>query len=116
MKTYISLKNRFEFDRVYNNKNSCGNKNLVMYICKNELNVNRLGLSISKKVGNSVVRHRIGRLIKESYRLNDTSISNGYDIVIVARTSVVGKSYQEVEGSLLHLFKLHKLLCKADYK
>ncbi|PKM51091.1 MAG: ribonuclease P protein component [Firmicutes bacterium HGW-Firmicutes-7] len=110
MESYISLKNRFEFDKVYSSKNSFGNKNLVMYVCKNELDINRIGLSISKKVGNSVVRHRVGRLIKESYRLNNKTVNIGYDIVIVARNNIVNKSYQEVEGSLLHLFKLHKII------
>ena len=109
MKPTISLKNRYEFDRVYRKKNSLANKYLVMYILKNELDHNRLGISVSKKVGNSVVRHRVTRLIRESYRLNKDQIENGYDLVIVARTNVLDKTYQEVESALLHLLKLHKL-------
>ncbi len=109
MKPYISLKNRFEFDGVYKKKISLANKYLVMYILENGLPYNRLGISVSKKVGNSVIRHRVTRLIRESYRLNDEKIKKGYDLVILARTNVLGKSYHEVESAFLHLLKLHKL-------
>lgn len=114
MKPCISLKNRDEFNLVYQEKNSLANKYLIMYIRKNELNRNRLGLSVSKKVGNSVIRHRVTRLLRESYRLNSDTIETGYDIVIVARNSILGRSYKEVESALLHLLRLHKLLVKES--
>lgn len=109
MKPFISLKNKREFDKVYNCRWSVANKYLIMFICKNELGYNRVGISISKKVGNSVVRHRITRLLRESYRLNSSAVKDGYDIVVVARNSVKDKSYYEVESALLHLFKLLKI-------
>lgn len=110
MKTYISLKNKNEFDKVYNCNQSKGNKYLVVYIRENNLNTNRIGLSISKKVGNSVIRHRVARLIRESYRLNYQSIKSGYDIVIIAKFTIKDKSYHEVESALLHLLRLHDLI------
>lgn len=110
MKKIYTLKNKQEFNRVYNFKKSLANKYLVIYICENGLKINRIGISVSKKVGNSVVRHRITRLIRESYRLNSTSIKNGFDIVIVARRSILGKTYFEVESALLHLLRLHNIL------
>ena len=64
MSKMITLKNSREFGSVYSTKNSVANKYLVMYLRSNGLDYNRLGISVSKKVGNSVVRHRVTRLIK----------------------------------------------------
>ena len=81
-----------------------------MYVCNNELSFNRLGISVSKKVGNSVVRHRITRLIRESYRLNETMFNSGLDIIVIARAGARGKGYEEINSALLHLGKMHKIL------
>ena len=81
-----------------------------MYVKKNGLEINRLGISVSKKVGNSVVRHRVKRLIKESYRLHENIFNSGLDIVIVARPSAATVGYYEVESALLHLGKLHHIV------
>ena len=70
---------------VYKNGTSLANKYLVMYVYRNQLEKNRLGISVSKKVGNSIVRHRLTRLIRESYRLNEELFQNGMDIVVIAR-------------------------------
>ena len=86
------------------------NKYLVMYVCRNQKEGNRLGISVSKKVGNSVVRHHVKRLIKESYRLHEDCFEKGLDIVVVARVSANDRSYQEIESALLHLGKIHKVL------
>lgn len=105
-----SLKNNKEFGKVYKNAKSYANKYLVMYVLKNEWNENRIGISVSKRVGNSVVRHRITRLIRESYRLNQNMFQAGFDIVIVARTTAKDRSYQEINSALLHLSKIHRIL------
>ena len=68
MSNFITLKNSREFGSVYNTKDSVANKYLVMYLRANSLEYNRLGISVSKKVGNSVVRHKVTRLIREAYR------------------------------------------------
>lgn len=109
MKNYHSLRNNREFQMVYNEGNSKANRYLVLYYRKNDLEYNRLGISVSKKVGNSVVRHRITRLIRESYRLNEPLFCNGLDIVVIARVSAKGKSYQEIESALLHLAGKHHI-------
>ena len=82
-----SLQKNFQFRYVYNRGKSLANKHLVMYVIKNNKNAetNRLGISVSKKVGKSVVRSRVTRLIKESYRLTENEIKSGYDIVVIAR-------------------------------
>ena len=110
MKRSESLKKYDEFRNVYQNGRSFANKYLVMYILKNERTENRLGISVSKKVGNSVVRHRLTRLIRESYRLNKDLFIKGIDIVIVARTGAKDIDYSKVENALLHLGRLHKIL------
>lgn len=81
-----------------------------MYVLKNETSKNRIGISVSKKVGNSVVRHRVTRLIRESYRLNEDMFNSGLDIVVIARVGARNKGYHEINSALLHLAKMHKIL------
>lgn len=102
-----SLKKNSEFQTVYRGGKSLANRYLVMYVLKNEFGKNRIGISVSKKVGNSVVRHRITRLIRESYRLNEEKFETGYDFVVISRVTAKGKSYSEIESALLHLGRMH---------
>lgn len=104
-----SLKKNHQFQFVYRNGKSYANKYLVMYITENGMDKNRIGISVSKKVGNSVVRHRVTRLIRESYRLHEGVFNSGLDIVIVARAGAALVGYREIESALLHLVKLHRL-------
>ena len=104
------LKNTNQFKIVYNNGKSYANRELVMYLRKNDSDTNRLGISVSKKVGNSVVRHRVTRLIRESYRLNEAKLFQGYDIVVVARANAKGKDYFDICRAFLHLAKLHRII------
>jgi len=103
------MKNK-DFQIIYKEGKSYANKYLVMYVLINNKEENRLGISVSKKVGNSVVRHRITRLIRESYRLQEDVFQKGYDIVIVARAGAKEKNYSEIESALLHLGKLHNII------
>ena len=105
MKNINSLKNSREFGRVYSNGKSYANKYLVMYVLENQDKENRLGISVSKKVGNSVVRSRSKRLIYEAYRLNYHELKPGYDYVFVARSAIKDKKYSDVEGAMKNLFK-----------
>ena len=110
MKFSESLKNSRDFKNVYNCKKSYANKYLVMYVLENKSDRNKLGISVSKKVGNSVVRHHVTRLIRESYRLHEEMFQRGFDIVVVARVSASDAKYAEIEHALLHVSKLHKIL------
>ena len=104
-----SLKKNQDFKVVYQNGTSYANRLLVMYVLKNQHMKNRLGISVSKKVGNSVVRHRLTRLIRESYRLNETDFDSNLDIVVVARAAAKGKSFHEIESAFLHLARKHHI-------
>ena len=105
-----SLKNNRDFVNVYTSGKSYANKFLVIYTLKNNSDRNRLGISVSKKVGNSVIRHRLKRLIKESYRLHEKMFNSGLDIVVIARKGSDACDYAGIESALLHLFKLNGTL------
>ena len=104
------LKKNDLFQSVYHEKKSFANRVFVMYVRKNGTDRNRIGISVSKKVGNSVVRHRIARLIRESYRLNEQMFNSGLDIVVVARTGARGRNYFDIRDAVLHLAGLHKIM------
>ena len=110
MKYSESLKKNKDFQNVYKKGKSYANKYLVMYILENQTDQNRLGISVSKKVVNSIVRHRLTRLIRESYRLQEERFRCGYDIVVIARIGAKGKSYKEIDSAMLHLGNLHEII------
>ena len=106
------LRKNTEFRLVYRRGKSYANNLLVLYVFNNKKNIddeklpyNKVGISVSKKVGNSVVRSRSKRLIYESYRLNREDVKKGYDFVFVARTSINEKKYSDVEAAMINLFK-----------
>ena len=105
-----SLKKNTDFRNVYKNGRSYADKYLVMYVLENNKGINRLGISASRKVGNSVVRHRFARLVRESYRLHENIFNSGLDIVVVARKSAASVGIIENESAQLHLSKLHHII------
>lgn len=98
-----SLKKTADFKIVYKNGKSYADKNIVVYIRENNTEINRLGISASKKIGNSVVRHRFARLVREVYRLHENIFNSGLDIVVVARSRAKDASYFDIEKSFLYL-------------
>lgn len=107
MRNINSIRKTTQFQKIYRQGKSYANKYLVMYVLENNVDEIRLGISVSKRVGNSVVRHRITRLIRESYRLHKELFSSGLDIVVIARASARDKSFQEIESAFLHLGRMH---------
>lgn len=102
MKFSSSLKLNHIFRRLYRSSgqaNSC----LVLYARKNRTAANRVGITVSKKLGKAVVRNRVRRRIREVYRLNEDRFTPGWDIVIVARSRAVEVSFQKLTDSLLSL-------------
>ena len=114
MKSSERLKKNRDFQLVYKQGTSFANRFLVMYVKKNQLGRNRIGISVSKKVGNSVVRHHLARLIRESYRLHEEEFQCGMDVVVIARVNAKNCTYFEIEGALLHLGKLHHILKETE--
>lgn len=106
------IKKNIEFRIVYKRGKSIANDLLVLYTFKNRKNkdsngvlYNKVGISVSKKVGNSVVRSRVKRLINEIYRFKEENLLKGNDFIFVARTKAKDKSYQDIEKSMEHLLK-----------
>lgn len=109
---FYRLKKNNEFRYVYRRGKSSANDLLVLYIFKNRKNkdiegsiYNKVGISVSKKVGNSVVRSRVKRLITENYRLKLPKIKSGYDFIFVARVKIKDKNYYDIEKAMNNLFK-----------
>ena len=103
MKHTSSLKMNYEFKRVYNRGKNAPSKFAVVYCKRNGQNENRLGITVSTKIGGAVQRNRVRRRLKEIYRLNEQAICPGYDIVIVARQNSREAKWQELESSVLYL-------------
>ena len=110
------LRKKSDFSAIYNKGKSVGDRYVVLFYRKNGLTYNRTGFLASKKVGNSVVRHRITRLIRESYRLNEQKFVGGLDIVVIARPGAKERSFFEIESALLHLGRLHSILKEEEKK
>ena len=110
MKRFPSVKKNSEFQVTYRNGTSYANRLLVMYVMKTGEEENRIGISVSKKVGNSVVRHHITRLLREIFRLNNYRIKTGLNIILVARGAARQSYYTHLEGAYLHLCGLHHIL------
>lgn len=108
--TFSVLRNTRQFNQVYKRGKSIVNRHVVMYYNKNQLGYNQVGFSVSKKVGKAVVRNRVKRLMKESFRLNEAKFVDGYDLVFVARVRSKDSSYKEIEKAMIHCFKKGKLL------
>ena len=114
MNEFKSLRKNWEFQAVYRNGKSKANRCFVMIVKKNDASSNRIGISVSKKVGNSIVRHRLTRLIRESYRLQEERFRCGLDIIVIARIGAKGKDYKDIVGAMLHLGHLHKIIDEGE--
>lgn len=102
-----------EFKRVYNKGASVSGQNLVVY-CRRwrDRDKNRLGLTVSTKVGKAVQRNKIRRRLKEIYRLNEEKLSTGWDIILVARVRSRNAGYSELERDFLSLCTRLKLMAE----
>jgi len=81
-----------------------------MYVCPREDENKKLGISVSKKVGNSVVRHHLTRLLREVFRLNEKMFNSGLNIVVIVRVNAKDISYKEAEQAFMELASRHKIL------
>ena len=99
------LRRKKDFNRIYGKGKSVGEKYVVMFSLKNGLGYNRMAFLASKKVGNSVQRNRARRLMKESFRNICEDLPEGYDIILIARSSIKEKKCSEVKASMKNAFR-----------
>ena len=102
MKFSSSLKLNHIFQRLYRS-NGQANGYFVLYARKNRTNTNRVGITVSKKLGHAVVRNRVRRRLREAYRLNESRFQPGWDIVVVARSRCISASFQDIVNAYLTL-------------
>lgn len=112
MEKKYRLRRNIEFKNVYNHGKNYWNRNLVLYIKKNGLEETRVGYTITKKIGNAVVRNKIRRRMQEIYRLNFSRVKDGYDLIFICKKNTVDLSYKELENSMIHIMKIAKVLKK----
>jgi ribonuclease P protein component len=105
MKKTIPLKKNFEFARIYNKGRFFPGKYMVIYVMRNRAGANRLGITASKKVGGSVRRNRVKRLIRENYRYYEEYIPDGLDIVFAVRKSETEYGFTEIRKEMKFLLK-----------
>ena len=104
------LRKNLEFEKVYISKNNYWNRNLVLYKRKNNLEYSRIGISVSKKIGNAVIRNKVKRRIREISRLHLHRIKDGYDLIFIPKKNVVDISYEELESAFIHILKISNML------
>lgn len=107
-----SLKKNREFKKVYDNGKSYATRNLVIYVLNYEKGQkNRYGLSVSKKIGNAVVRNKLKRRLREIIReFEKEKDFKGYDIIFIARKPVVRLDYHHLKSDVKRLYKKMKLI------
>jgi ribonuclease P protein component len=105
-----SLKQNNDFRAVYSRGKSAVSPRTVIYCRKNRREKNRVGFTVSRKLGNAVTRNRVRRRLREVMRLHASSLRQGYDLILVARTRAVGSDYGKLEADVLRcLDQLHLL-------
>lgn len=112
MNRKYSIKKNKEFQNVFKKGKSVANRQFVIYQLVKEEETIRFGLSVSKKIGNAVMRNRIKRLMKEVLRELTPELYQNRDIVIIARKPTANMDYQEIKKSLNHVLKVAKLFKK----
>lgn len=104
MKFSSSLKLNHIFRRLYHT-NGQANGFLVLYARKNRTATNRVGITVSKKLGKAHIRNRVRRRLREIYRLNEEQFQPGWDIVVVARTKAIDAPFDKLTKAYVSLAK-----------
>ena len=101
-----------KFQAVYKSGRSYANRMVVLYVLSNNDNVRRVGFAAGKKLGNAVVRNRVKRLLRESYRLNQFKLINGVDLIVVGRQAAIKADRMAVTQAFVNLCNKAKILVK----
>lgn len=110
------LKRGKDFQLTYKKGKSLAGQYVILYYIKNNLNLNKFGFSVSKKIGKAVVRNRTKRILRECCRLHQDELKTGYNIIFIARPKIKGIKFQLVEEEILKLFAKANLLREKPEK
>ena len=113
MKFSSSLKLNHIFRRLYHT-NGQANSYLVLYARKNRTQRNRVGITVSKKLGKAHIRNRVRRRLREVYRLNEEKFQPGWDVVVVARSRCVESDFRHLTDAYLSLAQKAGILLSED--
>ena len=105
MKATVTIKNNYEFRRLYAHGKSKAGRDVVVYCRRNGRPYNRVGFTVGSKVGKAVARNLVRRRLRDIYSRSEQSISRGYDIVVVARSGSAAAPYRELESQILRIFE-----------
>ena len=106
----VSLKKNREFQLVYKKGKSAASKHMVIILLKNNAGTNRLGVSVSKKMGHAVKRNRIRRRLKEAFRLLDIKLNRGYDLIILPRQPICDATFADIQSQMRYCLRKHGIL------
>lgn len=114
VKMTVSMKENHLFRRLYNKGKTVADGRLALYVRRNGRKENRLGFTVSTKLGHAVVRNRTRRRLREIYRLHEGEMVSGMDVVVVARVRAAHSNYHQLEESFLKLARKLELLEKEE--
>ena len=114
MKNTVPLKKNYEFMHLYKKGRFYAGRYIILYVLKNNCSINRLGITVNKKVGKSVKRNRIKRLIKESYRFYEGFVRGKNDFVFVARSFEVMPGFSDIRKEMKFLLKKLDVLVREN--
>ncbi|WAA09534.1 ribonuclease P protein component [Fervidibacillus albus] len=114
MKKKYRIKKNEDFQKIFQKGKSTANRQFIIYRLENGRDHFRIGLSVSKKIGNAVVRNRIKRYVRQAFHELEQEIRPSYDLIIIARKSAKDMSYQEVKKSLIHVLKISKIFINKE--
>ena len=114
MNPEITVKENYEFRRLYRKGKCAVTPALVLYCQKNRQGRTRLGVTVSTKLGKAVIRNRVRRRLREIWRLHLPEMQPGWDIILVARGRAVRSSYQKIDRAYLHALQETGLLIKKE--
>lgn len=109
---FISIKKNNEFKYIYLKGKSFVRSTFVLYYVNNNNCENRIGLTVSKKIGNSVIRNKVRRKLKEAYRLSFDNLNGYFDIVIVGRTFAINADFRLIKKDMDQI--LNKIGLKSE--